>query len=80
MNPDCKSLSLGIIVGVMVSLLVFVGGILVWERLVCAELKVVPNQLTSITIEGMKLDFAYDQNSSFITRTGGLSGSDRMKV
>ena len=74
MNPDQKSLVLGILVGVMVSFLVFGGGTLIWERLSCPELKVFADQTASITIEDKTLNFEYNSSSGMINYNGGSLG------
>jgi hypothetical protein len=70
MTPDQKSLTIGIIVGVLISLTVFAGGILVWIQLSSTELKVPANQLTSITVEGKTFNFIYHPDSGKLTVDG----------
>jgi hypothetical protein len=67
LNRDHKALILGILVGVMVPLLVFLGAVSIWKQLSCAELKVAANEWASITIGGRSLDFKYNPDSSSVT-------------
>jgi hypothetical protein len=66
-NRDQKALTFGILVGVMVPLLVFLGAVSIWKQLSCAELKVAANEWNSITIGGRSLDFRYNPDSGSVT-------------
>ena len=63
MNPNQKSLLCGILAGIIVSLLLFGGGIFAYEGLLSRSLTVPANELTGITIGDTKLVYLYSPNS-----------------
>jgi hypothetical protein len=75
MTPDKKALTLGILIGILLSITVFAGGILVWIQLSSTDLKVPANQFRSITIGDMTFNFSYhpDSQKLFINGTDAPS-------
>ncbi len=74
MSHNLKSLSLGVIMGIVVSTLVFGAGLLIWQRLICAELKLPADQIASIVLDGEKLDFVYHPSSHSVTQSSVQNG------
>lgn len=62
-NPLVK----GIIVGFLVSLLVFAGGIYVWRQLSTVDLRLAANKPATIVIGNTHLNFTYHPESKNIT-------------
>jgi hypothetical protein len=76
MNQDQKSLALGILAGILISSLLFGGGIFLWIQASSRELKVPANQPTSISIGGLSFDFVYYPNSTKISVSNRLDTND----
>jgi hypothetical protein len=71
-NPLVK----GILVGFLVSLLLFGGGIYVWRQLSTVELKVPANELTNRIIGDTNFSFVYHPDSTKLTIDFGEGGND----
>ncbi len=67
MTEDQKALAIGILSGILISLLVFAGGISIWIQLSSKELRIPANQPTSATVGGFDFTFVYDPNSKNVT-------------
>ena len=67
MNQDQRSLALGIATGVLISIILFAGGILVWIQISSEELKVPANKSTIVTVGGMSFNFVYHPESGKLT-------------
>jgi hypothetical protein len=76
MNHDQKSLVLGILVGILISSLLFGGGIFLWIQASSRDLKIPANQPTSISIGGLSFDFVYFPNSARISLSNRLDQND----
>jgi hypothetical protein len=63
MHIQNNSLVKGILVGFLISLLVFAGGIYVWRQVSTVELRIPPNKPTSLNIGDMHLSIIYHPDS-----------------
>ena len=76
MGTDSKSLVLGIIVGIAISILVFAGGVLAYKHFESVYLKVPANQTTSLNFGGRVLNFYYYPDVQRITAFENQSKTD----
>jgi hypothetical protein len=76
MNLQNKSLALGILTGIMISLLLFEGGIIAYKQFSSIDLKIPANLPTSITYEGMSFNFTYYPDIGKVTTSSDQPKDD----